>query len=447
MSHNRQNADLPVVVIGAGPVGLAAAAHLVTRGLTPLVLEAGDDIAANVRSWGHVRLFSPWRYDVDRAARALLEAGGWTAPEDDALPTGSELVERYLRPLARLPAIASALRLRTRVTAITRHEHDLVKTKTRKAAPFVVRVLEGGFERDIEARAVIDASGTWATPNPLGASGLPAHGEAAARERIAYGIPDVVGRDRADYAGRTTLVVGAGHSAANAILALAELARTDGRTRIVWATRGEDLKRAFGGGANDGLPARGQLGAELRALVDAGALTLVTGFRIHVVRAAGPALVVVGTRAGAIHAVEGVDRIIAATGQRPDLSILREVRVELDPALECARALGPLIDPNEHSCGTVRPHGAAELAHPEPDLYVVGNKSYGRAPTFLLATGYEQARSVVAMLAGDLEAAMRVELDLPETGVCEVGPAANGTCCPTPARGAARATPQASCCG
>ena len=113
-----------------------------------------------------------------------------------------------------------------------------------------------------------------------------------------------------------------------------------------------------------------------------------------------------------------VDEVIVCTGFRPDLEMLREVRLGLDPWLECATALGPLIDPNEHSCGTVRPHGARELAHPEKDFYIVGMKSYGRAPTFLLATGYEQARSVVAMLAGDVAAAERVELVLPETGVC-----------------------------
>jgi hypothetical protein len=130
-----------------------------------------------------------------------------------------------------------------------------------------------------------------------------------------------------------------------------------------------------------------------------------------------------------------IDEMIVCTGFRPDLEMLREVRLGLDPWLECATALGPLIDPNEHSCGTVRPHGARELAHPEKDFYIVGMKSYGRAPTFLLATGYEQARSVVAMLAGDVAAAERVELVLPETGVCRtdaVGAAAGGSCCGGP---------------
>lgn len=164
--------------------------------------------------------------------------------------------------------------------------------------------------------------------------------------------------------------------------------------------------------------------------------------------------------------MDNIDTIIAATGQRPDLSTTRELRLELDPWLESAKQIGPLIDPNEHSCGTVRPHGAIELAHPEPDFYVIGSKSYGRAPTFLLATGYEQARSVVAMLAGDREAATRVELDLPETGVCSINREDGGeSCCAIPAadakakRGAAvpagasccgpvpAARPAASCCG
>jgi hypothetical protein len=107
-------------------------------------------------------------------------------------------------------------------------------------------------------------------------------------------------------------------------------------------------------------------------------------------------------------------------GQRPDLEMTRELRLDLDPWLESPRALGPMIDPNLHSCGTVPPHGHRELAHPEPGYYAVGIKSYGRAPTFLMATGYEQVRSVAARLAGDHAAADDVRLVLPETGVCSV---------------------------
>ena len=109
---------------------------------------------------------------------------------------------------------------------------------------------------------------------------------------------------------------------------------------------------------------------------------------------------------------------VVLTGFRPDLSFLSEMRLDLDPVLQAPVRLAAEIDPNMHSCGSVRPHGAAELAHPEPDLYLVGMKSYGRAPTFLAMTGYEQVRSVAAELTGDHEAAARVELTLPDTGVC-----------------------------
>jgi hypothetical protein len=135
-----------------------------------------------------------------------------------------------------------------------------------------------------------------------------------------------------------------------------------------------------------------------------------------------------------------VDTIVNSTGFRPDHEMVGELRLDLDPILGSTRDLAPLIDPNQHSCGTVPPHGVDELQHPEPAYYAVGAKSYGRAPTFLLATGYEQARSVVAALAGDWEAARDVQLNLPETGVCSSNLAfggsadesAGGCCGPAP---------------
>lgn len=423
--------DLPVVVAGAGPVGLAAAAHLLERGVDTLVLDAASDVGASPRDWGHVRLFSPWRYNMDKAAVRVLEATGWTAPPGDELPTGQDLYARYLGPLASVHALRERLRLGRTVVAITRRGVDKVRTATREDAPFVVRTTDAaGTVEEFTARAVIDATGTWWTPNPLGAAGIPAIGESGLRDRIHYGIPDVLGAHRQRYAGKTTLVVGAGHSAANTILSLAELSMSHPATRIRWATRGDNLTRVFGGGDADGLPARGRLGATLRALTDRGGLSLMQNVRIESIREHLGSLEVVGTRAGEPFVLSGVDTVVAATGQRPDLDVARELRLSLDPALECVAALGPLIDPNVHSCGTVRPHGARALTHPEPGFYIIGSKSYGRAPTFLLATGYEQARSVAAQIAGDYEAALRVELDLPETGVCNGGvPDAAAACC------------------
>jgi thioredoxin reductase len=430
---------LPVAVIGAGPVGLAAAAHLIQRGLPVKVYEAGETVAANVRDWGHVRLFSPWEYNTDTAARALLQAHGWQEPPGQSMPTGSDLYQAYLKPLAEMPAMAAVIETGTTVKAITRQGADKVLSRGRETKPFVLAVSngDGAIRRDL-ARAVIDASGTWTAPNPLGAGGILAEGEAEDADRIAYGIPDMLGRDRAAYEGRTTLVVGAGHSAANVLLDLARLAERHPATSIVWATRGENLMRVYGGGRADQLPARGELGSALKALVDSGRVTLVAGFSATRVKAAGDQVMVEGETADGIRELGPVDRIVVSTGQRPDLNLTRELRLDLDPWLESAKALGPLIDPNLHSCGSVPPHGHRELAHPEPGFYTVGIKSYGRAPTFLMLTGYEQVRSVVAAIAGYLAAADDIHLILPETGVCSTnlpsdGAPASSGCCGGPA--------------
>ena len=433
---NAQLQDLPVVVIGAGPVGLAAAAHLAEWGIDFTVLEAGDGPAAAIREWGHVRLFSPWRYNVDTAARRLLAEAGWVEPDPQVLPTGEQLATDYLQPLADLPQLKPRIRYAARVAALTRLGVDRVRTAGRDEAPFLVR-LAGG--EDVLARAIIDASGTWATPNVLGSAGIPAHGEADVADRVEPALPDVLGVDRARFAGRHTLVVGAGHSAANTLLSLAELAQQEAATTVTWAIRTGSAARTYGGGDADALPARGALGTRLHAHVDAGRIELLTGFGVHALHRLPDGRVEVTSRDG----VEIVaDRVVSATGFRPDHSIATELRLDLDPILESTRALAPLIDPNQHSCGTVPPHGVDELAHPEPGYYAVGVKSYGRAPTFLMATGYEQVRSVVAALAGDWHAARDVQLDLPETGVCSSNLAfeqedsdgeANGGCCGAPA--------------
>ncbi|WP_018831421.1 FAD-dependent oxidoreductase [Salinispora tropica] len=411
---------LPVVVIGAGPVGLSAAAHLHERGLPFLVLEAGDTAGAAVRQWGHVRVFSPWRYDIDPAARRLLEDADWVAPDLDALPTGAELSAEYLQPLAELPQLKPHLRYGARVEAISRLGLDRLRTAGRDTTPFLVRLADG---EEMLARAVIDASGTWGTPNVLGASGLPAHGEADARAYLEHALPDVLGADRDRFAGRHTLVVGAGHSAANTLLSLADLATEQSGTEVTWAIRTASPSRAYGGGDADALPARGALGSRLRAHVDAGQIRLLTGFSVHALTPTDSRVTVVVRHGDGSEESLTVDRIVAATGFRPDHCIAAELRLDLDPVMGATRALAPLIDPNEHSCGTVPPHGVDELTHPEVGYYAVGMKSYGRAPTFLMATGYEQARSVVAALAGDWAAARDVQLDLPETGVCNSNPA------------------------
>ncbi len=413
--------SLPVAVLGAGPVGLAAVAQLIERGVPFVTLEAGAEVGANLVDYGHVQLFSPWQFDIDPAMARLLATTGWTAPPPAELPKAGEVVQRVLKPFAALPQVAASLKLGARVMAISREGFDKVKSAGRDKAAFLVRYAQHGQVHELRARAVIDATGTWNQPNPVGANGLQAIGEAEARDRIFYGIPDVAGALRSRYEGKRTLVVGAGHSAANALLALAELARQAPGTRLAWAVRSPALQRVFGGGDADALPARGALGASLRRLREGGALEFFGGLRIARIEPVDGQLRVSGLDSNQEPVVvDGIDEIICATGQRPDLRLAGELRVKLDPGLESTEALGPLIDPNLHSCGTVRPHGHRELAHPEPGFYTVGVKSYGRAPTFLMATGFEQARSVVAAIAGDMDAADRVELDLPATGVCSV---------------------------
>ncbi|MGD9804139.1 MAG: FAD-dependent oxidoreductase [Hyphomicrobiaceae bacterium] len=425
-------ASKTVVVIGAGPVGLAAAAHALERGLEPIVLEAGPEAGHSVRQWSHVRMFSPWEYNIDKAAEQLLAPTGWNAPDPKAYPTGADLIAQYIEPLATRTPLKDRIKTSSRVTAISRLGFDKMKTKGREAAPFQIRYRNGNGPETLEADAVIDASGTLASPNPAGANGLPALGEPELAHRIAYTMPNILGVDRSRYAGKTVAVLGAGHSAIGTLIDLVQLASQVPDTTVIWLVRSDKPEKAFGGGANDKLSARGELGSAFAALVRDGKLRVETSFAVtHVAEKDGRLRIASGSACCGRHVV--ADELIVATGFRPDLGFLSELRLSLDPALDCPMALAPLIDPNEHSCGTVRPHGARELAHPEPGFYIAGMKSYGRAPTFLALTGYEQVRSIVADVAGDKAAAARVELVLPETGVCSRSPIEDSAgCCGGP---------------
>ncbi|MBH0117791.1 FAD-dependent oxidoreductase [Salinibacterium sp. NG253] len=408
---------LPVVVIGAGPIGIAAAANLNKRGIDTIVFEAGERAGDAIRQWGHVSLFSPWSNTIDPVGRELLEKTDWVSPDPEAVPTGAELVHDYLLPLAATAELAPLIRYNSRVIGTSRQGIDTTKTIGRERHPLLVRVDSADGVYDILASAIIDASGTWGHSNPIGASGLPATGEAESNEWLTGPLPDVRGTDRARFAGKHTLVIGMGHSAANTLLALAELRESEPGTEITWAIRGRSARRMYNGTA-DKLPDRDSLGTRLKAAVESGAVTLLTDFTITELSPQPDGrLRVISSNPDGEQSVT-VDALAAATGFRPDLDILRELHLSFDPVLEAPVALAPLIDPNVHTCGTVEPHGASVLAHPENNVYVVGMKSYGRAPTFLMATGYEQVRSVAAAIAGDTASAGRVNLMLPETDVC-----------------------------
>ena len=409
----------PVVIIGAGPTGLAAAAHAQSRGLTALVLEAGTAAGAAVREWGHVRLFSSWGELVDPAAEKLLANAGWQAPDRTGYPTGAEWVAGYLQPLADALEATEQVTVYygSRVTGVARAGRDLLVDGGRDTEPFAVHVTTAGGAQRLLASAVIDASGTWGTTNPLGTDGYPALGEAEHADRMSYAIPDFTDPAvAARYAGKHVAVAGTGASAQNTLLGIARLADQHPGTRISWLVRRAELGNALGGGDNDQLAERGALGKRAQAVAESGLVRTVTGFRTIAVHDGEEGRLRLESVDG--QAVHGVDEVVVVTGFRPDLSFLSEVRLDLDPVLQSPRQLAPLIDPNVHSCGTVYPHGATELEQPEAGFFLAGMKSYGRAPSFLTLTGFEQTRSIVAAIAGDHEASARVELVLPETGVC-----------------------------
>lgn len=384
----------PVVVVGAGPIGLSAAVHLLNRGYTPIIFEAGQQAGAHLARWGHVRMFSPWSYNIDPAAAELLKKDGWLEPELTQFPTGKELLEHYVIPLATHSHIAPHLQLNSRVQHVSRRNHDVLRSKGRDSTPFVLRIAGPNGEYDVTAQAVIDASGTYQTPNWLGTHGIPALGENASGDAVSYGVPDILGSARAHYINKSVLVVGGGHSAFNALQDLVRLAEKSADMRVHWAVRSESVTNVIRSPANDELQERRELEVHIQDLLEQGRIDVHTGIEIEAITQNGNNIIVHSNG----QQLPPVDRIIAATGFRPGLSLLAELRTAIDPATQSPAKLAPLIDPNLHSCGSVPEHGAAELRHPEPDLYIVGIKSYGRAPTFLLRTGYKQVVSVISAL-------------------------------------------------
>jgi hypothetical protein len=426
----------PVVIIGAGPIGLAAAAHAQSRGIDTIVLEAGSNAGAAIREWGHVRLFSPWSELTDPVATALLDQVGWDSPAAARYPTGDDWVDAYLQPLADALAATDEVDVRydARVIGVTRSGRDRLVDAGRDTEPLVLQVDTPVGVQRIVASAVVDASGTWGGPNPLGGDGLRALGEREHAEWISYRIPDLRSEaGRARYAGKHVVVAGTGASAQNVLVELVRLAASEPETRVTWLVRRSSARNAFGGGDNDQLQARGELGRSAQRATESGVVTARTSFRTAAVETQDDGRLRIIDVDGQV--VTDVDEVIAVTGFRPELDHLSEIRLDLDPVLQAPRELAPMIDPNVHSCGSVEPHGAKVLAQPEPGFYLVGMKSYGRAPSFLTLTGCEQARSVIAAIAGDYHAADRVELVLPETGVCGGSGAfdeseASGCCAP-----------------
>ena len=390
-----------VAILGAGPLGLEAALAAADHGLDSTLYEVTESVAGNVRSWGHVRLFTPWSMNVSARARRHLEAAGVEAPEGSGLPTGEELVDRLLRPLAGLPAVSGRVRYGAEVIGVGRDgplKHEEIGTGRRARHPFRM-LLRGvdGAEEIASADVVLDCTGTYHNPNALGVGGIPAPGERAAGPDIVRGIPDVVG-EPSEWSGRSILLVGAGHSAQTAARDLAELVRAHPDTHVTWAIRGEEPD--FGAVEDDVLLARASLVAVARDLAfgDRSPLDVKLGRSVHALEPSDDRITVTLRAADGSTEAGDFDRIVALTGSVGDAGLYRQLQVH-----ECWATSGPmklasaLLGSSSADCLTQTGHGPEALINPEPDFFILGSKSYGRNNTFLMRVGWEQVDDVFSL--------------------------------------------------
>lgn len=401
-----------VAILGAGPIGLEAALAAAERGLPFTLYEASAQIAGGVRDWSHVRLFSPWSLDVSPRARRRLAEQGIEPPDDDRCPTGSELVERVLQPLAELPELAGRLALATRVVAVGRQgltKSDEIGTGGRAGRRFRLLVENGPGRRRVEhADLVLDCTGSYAVPNSLGDGGIPAPGEDEAERAglLARRIPDISGKDRDRYAGATVLVAGSGHSAQTAVQALAALAEEAPGTRVLWLLRRspESLQPI----AKDPLPERARLMARageiargaspaVSCLVGSAVEELaLDGHRVRVVLRAAD-----GSTSHSTNQV-AIDRILSLTGSVGDHTLYRQLQVH-----ECYATSGPMKlaaallgeSGGGSDCLAQPALGAETLRNPEPGFFILGAKSYGRNTTFLMRTGWQQVEDALVLVS------------------------------------------------
>jgi len=399
-----------LAIVGAGPIGLEASLAALDAGFDVHVFERGEP-GAHVMAWGHVRMFTPWRMNLGPASLAHLERGGWSAPDPGACPTGAEFVERCLQPLARLPELKDRIHTHAQVVHIGRRgllKGDSPPGGGRREQPFRLLVRDpGGRENFLHAHSAIDASGVFGQPNWAGDGGIPARSELYLAPQLSYFPDDVMGLARERYASKRVLVVGGGTSAATTVAALARLAGEAPGTHVVWATR-RPLDQLLPPIANDPLSERHTLYARARAMArgEDGAVTpiggaCIEGFEFNSATHRYRVTLTIGGQPR----VEEVDRIIVNAGFGPDDSLYRELQVH-----ECYASRGPmklsaaLLGTEATDCLTTPAFGADVLANPEPDFFILGHKSYGRNPSFLLETGFRQVKEVVATMAREQQA-------------------------------------------
>ena len=412
-----------IAILGAGPIGLEAALYARFLGYDVDIFERGS-VADNIVRWGHVRMFSPFGMNRSTLGLAALRAQdeSYSPPGDDELLTGLEYADRYLMPLSQTDLLADHLKLGVEVVGVGRPEMlkgEEIGTEDRADSDFRILCRDSaGTESISTAEVVIDTTGVFGNSNWAGEGGLPALGETLVRDRIEYGVPDVLGSARAQYAGRQTLVIGAGYSAATTVVALAKLAESAPETRVTWIVRESPEGGPITPITDDRLSERARLTSEANRLAASASpnVSFQTGTNLASVQydeVAGKFRVSLAAGAKMFHEY---DAIVANVGCRPDNSIYQELQIH-----ECYATGGPmklaaaLQGSSSGDCMAQISHGPQSLINPEPDFYILGAKSYGRNSNFLVSVGLEQIRDLFTII-GDRE-----DLDLYKTAIKLLG--------------------------
>jgi thioredoxin reductase len=409
-----------IAIVGAGPIGLEAALYASALGAVVRVYERSS-VAQHIDEWGHIQLFTPFGMNHTPLGRRALEETGHQLPGDEILQSGAEWRESYLLPLAEGTAVAEALVLGATVITIGRGgllKGEAIGNGIRSSRPFRLLIERDGAESYEEADMVLDCSGSWANPNWLGVDGVPALGERECRDAIEYHPIDVAGARRDSYAGRRTLLIGDGLSAATTAVALARLAADDPGTQIVWATRGA-ASTPIQPLSDDPLPRRVQLTetANRIATDPTSGCEWLPGSAVHSIRWL-PDLrhfeVVLETPGG--RRASEFDRVIANVGYEPDNSLYKELQVH-----ECYASRGPMklsasilaasADAGG-DCLQLGGFGPEVLLNPEPGFFILGMKSYGRNSAFLLQTGHEQVRDAFRLITEEPELDLYADTDV-----------------------------------